>query len=163
MIFGRNRLEQAICGPLSAPKRPKMAILGSFNQFGAHLANLLAGTRWNSPLKVKIEVWWGNVRSLPSKKSPFRPPTAFKKTKNGQYWPFWPRWPFFGLDQSGTHPLKSRLRLAEVMSGLCPAEKVIFGAPEASKLAKNGQFWPFYLIWHSVGHFFWLELGGTLL
>ena len=47
-----------------------------------------------------------------------------------------------GMDQSGTHPLESRLRLAEVMSGLFPAERVILGAPEASKLAK----WPILTI-----------------
>ena len=38
VILGRNRLEQAILGPLWAPKLPKMAILGSFSQFDAHLA-----------------------------------------------------------------------------------------------------------------------------
>ena len=36
VILGRNRLEQAILGPLWAPKLPKMAILGSFSQFDAH-------------------------------------------------------------------------------------------------------------------------------
>ena len=36
VILGRNRLEQAILGPLWAPKLPKMAILGSFRQFDAY-------------------------------------------------------------------------------------------------------------------------------
>ena len=44
------------------------------------------------------------------------------------------------MDQSGTHPLKSSLRFAEVMSGLCPAEKVIFGAPEALNWPKMANF-----------------------
>ena len=63
---------------------------------------------------------------------------ASKKTKNGQFWPFWPCWPFFGIDQSGTHPLKSRLRFAEVMSGLCPAEKV--------RSLQISQKWPIFTI-----------------
>ena len=66
VIFVQNRLEQAILGPLRAPKLSKMAILGSFSQFDAHLAIFLAGTRWNSPLKVKIEAM---SMSMPSKKT----------------------------------------------------------------------------------------------
>ena len=87
MIFGRNRLEQAILGLLRAQKLPKMAIIGCFSQFATHLPIFLAGTRWNSPLKVKSEAMLG---LSPAKKSHLRPPTAFKMTKNSQFWPFQP-------------------------------------------------------------------------
>ena len=87
--------KKVILGPLWPPKRSKMAILGIF----APLKIFWHGSKWNSPIRVKTEVSWGNVRSLP-------------------------RW------------------------------KSHFWAPEASKLAKNGQFWPFYLFWHSVDQFF---------
>ena len=86
MIFGRNRLEQAILGLLRAQKLPKMAIIGCFSQFATHLPIFLAGTRWNSPLKVKSETMLG---LSPEKKS-LKAPTAFKMTKNGQFWPFQP-------------------------------------------------------------------------
>ena len=46
--------EQVGTSPFWASKLSKMAILGSFSQFNAHLAIFLAGTRWNSPLRVKI-------------------------------------------------------------------------------------------------------------
>ena len=58
------------------------------------------------------------------------------------------------------YPLESRLRFAEVMSGLFPAERVILGAPEASKLAK----WPILTILPRLTlswPFFLLELGWT--
>ena len=58
MIFGRNRLERAICGPLQAPKRPKMAILGSFSQFDAHLAIFYG---WNKVELTPKSQDWGNV------------------------------------------------------------------------------------------------------
>ena len=83
----------------------------------------MAGTGWNKPF------------------------VALYRPQNGQKWPFWavltslvPIWPIFWLEQGGTHPLESRFRCEEVMLGLCPAKKVIFGAPEASKLARIGQF-----------------------
>ena len=44
------------------------------------------------------------------------------------------------MDQSGTHLLESRLRLAEVMSGLCPDERVIFGPQKPQNWPKMANF-----------------------
>ena len=47
--------EQVGTSHFRAPMGPKIAILGSFSKFDAHQAIFQAGTRWNSPLKVKSE------------------------------------------------------------------------------------------------------------
>ena len=56
MISGQNRLEQAILGPLRPQKLPKSAIFGCFIPFDAQLTYSLAGSKWNSPIKVKTVV-----------------------------------------------------------------------------------------------------------
>ena len=77
-------MERAICGPLQTPKQPKMAILGSFSQFDAHLAIFLAGTRWNSPLKVKIEAMSG---VSPTKKALLGPLQPLERPKMAHFGP----------------------------------------------------------------------------
>ena len=53
MISGWKRLEPAILGPLQPQKLPKLAIFDCFSLFDAKFAIFWAGTRWNSPIKVK--------------------------------------------------------------------------------------------------------------
>ena len=61
MISGQSRLEQAILGPLQPQKLPKMANFGCFSLFNAWLTIVLAGSKWNSPIKVKTEVMSGLI------------------------------------------------------------------------------------------------------
>ena len=56
MIFGQNRLERAVLGPLRPQKLPKIATFGCNSPFDAQLTIVLAGSKWNSPIKVKSEL-----------------------------------------------------------------------------------------------------------
>ena len=54
MIFGQNRLERAVLGPLRPQKLPKIANFGCNSPFDAQLTIVLAGSKWNSPIKVRL-------------------------------------------------------------------------------------------------------------
>ena len=59
MIFGQNRLEQAVLGPLRPQKLPKIVNFGCNSPFDAQLTIVLAESKWNSPIKVKSELMSG--------------------------------------------------------------------------------------------------------